>query len=112
MCVITDDTSVTVCHKVINATDSASKNVTNAIPTNMTNTISANVTASTVSKTSNDKKVRYKMNCYILNTVLSAIILLFLIAIIWYDYTKQCYYVTSSMIYENLKIFILRKYHK
>ena len=33
-------TSVIVCNKIINATDSASSNVTNALPINMANTIS------------------------------------------------------------------------
>ena len=36
-----------------------------------------------------DKKVRYKMNCYVFHAVLLAIILLFIIAIICYHYTKQ-----------------------
>ena len=42
--------------------DSVSKSVTNTILTNITNTISTTVT-STVSIKSNDKKVRYKIDC-------------------------------------------------
>ena len=43
--------------------------MTNIMPTNMTSTISTNV-ASTVSINSNDKKVTYKTNYYILNRFL------------------------------------------
>ena len=57
------------CDKIINDTGSVSTNVTNTIPTNMTNTILTNVT-NTVSINSNDKKVEYKMDCYILHTVI------------------------------------------
>ena len=52
--------------------------MTDSISTNMIKTMSTNVT-STVSITSDDKKLRYKRNCYILNTVL----------IICYHYAKQ-----------------------
>ena len=52
----------------------------------MTN-ISTNVT-STMSTNSDGKRVRYKIDCYILHTVLLVIISLFIIAIICYDYTK------------------------
>ena len=45
----------------MNVTDSVVINVTNAI--NMTNTISINI-ASTVSIESDDKKFRYKIDCY------------------------------------------------
>ena len=62
-----------MCDKIINATDSVSANVTNGILTNITNTISKNVT-SIVSINSDDKKVRCKMNFYILRTVLLVII--------------------------------------
>ena len=62
-----------VCDKIINATDSVSANVTNGILTNITNTMSTNIT-SIVSINSDDKKVRYKMNFYILSTVLLVII--------------------------------------
>ena len=55
-----------MCLEIINAADSAS--------TSMTNTILIN---------SADKKVRYKIDCYILHTF-SLVILLLIIAIIWY----------------------------
>ena len=84
-----------LCDKMINATDSVSKNIINiskniinTIPTNMTNIISTNV-ASTVSINSDDKKVRYKTDCYILHTVLLGIILLFIIIIIFCNYAKH-----------------------
>ena len=60
--------------------DSVSTNVTNTIPTNVANTVSTN---------SGDKKVKYKIDCYILHTFLLVIILLFIIAIICYHYTNQ-----------------------
>ena len=69
--------------KIINATDSVSANVTNAILTNITNTILTNVT-SIVSINSDDTKVRYKMNCYILRTVLLVVIWLFIITLTCY----------------------------
>ena len=62
-----------MCDEIINVTDSVSTNVINTILRNMTNTISINV-MSTVSKNSDDKKVRYKIDCYILHTVLLVII--------------------------------------
>ena len=42
-------------------------NVTYSVPTNVTDTIPTNVTSS-VSINSDDKKVRYEMDCYILHT--------------------------------------------
>ena len=75
-----------MCDEFINSTHSVSTNVTNAIQTNMTNIISTNVT-STLSMDSDDKKVRYKMDCYILHAILLVIILLFITTIICY-YTK------------------------
>ena len=51
-----NDTSVIVHDEIINATDSVSTNATKIIPTNATNTVSIN---------SDDKKIRYKMDCYI-----------------------------------------------
>ena len=50
--------------------DIVSTNMTNTIPKNMTNTISPNV-----STNSDDKEVKYQMDCYILYTVLLVIIL-------------------------------------
>ena len=47
------------------------------VSTNVTNTLSANVSAN-----SELKKVRYKMDCYIVHTILLVIILLFMITII------------------------------
>ena len=58
--------SVIVCNDIINVVN---------VKTYVTNTISTNVTR-TVSITSNDKKVRCKMDCYIFRTVLLVIILL------------------------------------
>ena len=67
---------------------SVSKNVTSTIRTNITNIIPTNVT-STVSINSDDKKAKYKMECYILHTFLLVIILLFIITIICYHYTNH-----------------------
>ena len=41
------------------------------------------------STNSEEKKVRNKMDCYILHTVLLVIILLFIIAVIYYHYAKR-----------------------
>ena len=38
---------------------------------------------------SDDKKVRYTMNCYIMHMVLLAIILMLVISIIYYNYAKH-----------------------
>ena len=81
------DSSVILCDEILNTTDSVSTNVTKTISTSMLDTISTNV-ASTVSINSGDKKVRYKIDCYILHTVLLLIILIFIIAIISYRYAK------------------------
>ena len=62
----------------------------NVSTTNVTNTISTNVT-STMSISSDDKKVRYKMDCYILHTFLLVTILLFMIAIkVLLNFVKRC----------------------
>ena len=69
--------SVIACDKVIYVMD--------IVPINMTSTIPKNISAN-----SDDKKVIYKINCYILHTtVLLVIILLLIIAIICYHYTKH-----------------------
>ena len=47
------------------------------------------VCASTMLTNSDDKKIRCKMACYILHTALLVIILLFIITIICYHYTKH-----------------------
>ena len=54
------------------------------ISTNVVNTTSTNV-----STNSDGKKVRYRIDCYILQRVLLMIILLFIIAIICYHYGKH-----------------------
>ena len=77
-----------MCDEIINVTDSVSTNVINTIIRNMTNTISINV-MSTVSKNSDDKKVRYKIDCYILHTVLLVTTWLYIITIICYHYVKH-----------------------
>ena len=67
------DNSVIVCDKIITVMDSISTNVTNTISVIATSTVSIN---------SDDKRVRYKMNCYILHTFYLATIVLFIIVII------------------------------
>ena len=62
--------------------------VIDIVSTNVIRIISANV-ASTMLTISDDKKVKYKTDCYILHTVLLAITLLLLIAIICYHYEKH-----------------------
>ena len=69
---ITDDDSVITCDEIINAADKVSTNVTSTVPKHFYN-----------------KNLRYKMDCYILHTVLLVIILLFVIDIICYHYAKQ-----------------------
>ena len=54
------------------------------VSTDMTNAIRTNMSAN-----SDGKKKRYKMDCYILHTVLLVITLLFIIAIICYHYAKH-----------------------
>ena len=58
------DESVIVWDEIKNAADSA-RNVTNNISTNVT---------STVPRTSDDEKVKYRMNCYILHKVVLVVI--------------------------------------
>ena len=62
--------------------------MTRTISTNKRSTISINVTRS-VPINFDDKKIKYKMDCYILHTFLLKMISLFLIAIICYHYTKH-----------------------
>ena len=50
----------------------------------MTNTIATNV-----SIIADDKKVRHKIDCYILHTILLVIILLLIITIMSYHYVKN-----------------------
>ena len=69
------DESVIVC-----ITDGVSTSVTNSVSTNVTRTKSINC---------DDKKIRYRMDCYILHTYLLVTIILFMIAIISYHYAKH-----------------------
>ena len=55
--------------------------------TNVANTITTNVTI--IVSINFHKKVRYKIDCYILHTILLVIILLLIIAIICYRYAKH-----------------------
>ena len=64
------------CDETINAADSVSTNLMSTASTNVTITASINF---------HNKKVRYKMDCYILHAVL----LLFMIALVCYHYTKR-----------------------
>ena len=76
-----------MCDEIINVTENVSTNVTNTITSNMTNTLSTNVMST--STNSDGKKVRREMGCYALHTVLLVTILLFIITIICYHYTKH-----------------------
>ena len=58
-------------------------NVMDILSTKMTNTVTINV-----STNSDGKKVRYKMDCYILHTVLLVIMLSLIITIICYHHSK------------------------
>ena len=80
----TIDDSLITFDKIIYAVDSVSTNVS----ANVTCTVPMN-TANTVSINFDDEKVGYKMNCYILNTVLLVLILLFIIAIVCRYCTKH-----------------------
>ena len=58
--------------------------VMDTVSTEMTNTIATNVSIN-----SDDKKVRYKINCYILHTILVVIILLLTVTVICCHYAKH-----------------------
>ena len=73
-----------MCDEIINAANILSTNV----PRNVSSAVSTNVT-STASINFHNKKLRYKMDCYILHTILLVTILLFINAIISYHYTKH-----------------------
>ena len=79
---------MSMCNEIINATDNVLATEANAIPENMTNSTSTNVTC-TMPTNSDGKKVRYKIDFYILQALLKVILLLFIIAIIYYLYTKH-----------------------
>ena len=74
-----DGDLVIVSNKIVNVANSVSTNITNTVPTNVTRTVSIN---------SDYKKVRYKMDYYILHTFLLVTILLFIMAHICYHYIK------------------------
>ena len=74
------DNSAIACDEIISVMD--------IVTTKMTNTTAANVT-STMLINSDCKKIRYKTDCYILHTVLLVTILLLIITIICYHYTKH-----------------------
>ena len=61
------------------AMDIVATYVTNTVPTNVSSTVSTNY----------HKKARYKMNCYILHTVLLVTKVLLIIAIICYHYANH-----------------------
>ena len=65
------------CVEVMYVLDSVSTNTTNNLPVSITNTIPTNITTNY-----EDKKVRYKIDCYILHAILLVIVLLFVTAII------------------------------
>ena len=70
------DTSVIMCDEIISVMDIVSTKMANTIVTN-------------VSRYSGNTKVRYKIDCYILHTVLLVIILLLTITITFYHYAKH-----------------------
>ena len=65
-----------MCDEIINAADRVSTNV----PTSVTSTVLTNF---------HNEKVRYKMDSYILDTILLVIILLCIITIFYYRYAKH-----------------------
>ena len=73
------DISVTAFDEIKYVLDIVLKNVENTIRTNVTSILSINFR----------KKVRYKIDCYILHTILLVIILPFITAIICYRYAKH-----------------------
>ena len=70
------DTLVIVCDEIIYVMYIAS--------TKKVNTVAANMSINYY-----DKKVKYKIDCYILHTVLFAIIFLVITTIIWYHYARK-----------------------
>ena len=64
------DESMFVGDEIVNVMDIVSKNATKTVPTNITNNTSTNAT-NTVLINSDDKNVRYKMNCYLLHNFIS-----------------------------------------
>ena len=80
---IIDDPMIT-CDEIINAANSVSTNVS----ANLMSTVSTNI-VSNASVNFHNKKVRYKMDFYILHTILLVLLLLFIITIICYHYAKH-----------------------
>ena len=74
--VIVNDTSVITCNEIISVMDIVSAKTTNT-------------TAANVSINSNDRKGKYKIDCYILHIILLAIILLSITTIICYHYARH-----------------------
>ena len=70
------DSSVVACDEIIS--------IMNIVSTKMTDAIAANVSINC-----HNKKVRRKNDCYIFHSVLLAIMLLLIIAIICYHYAKK-----------------------
>ena len=64
------DESMFVGDEIVNVMDIVSKNATKTVPTNITSNTSTNAT-NTVLINSDDKNVRYKMNCYLLHNFIS-----------------------------------------
>ena len=87
------DTSVTECDDIIIVIDTTAAKKTNTIATHVTSTASIN---------GHSNKVRY---CYILHTVLLAIMLVLIIIIICYHYAKKRYNIKWKIM--SLKKFIL-----
>ena len=82
-----------VFDEIMSVTDSVSTNVTNTLLANVINATAANLTniistkvTSTLPISSDNKKIKYEMNCYIFYTFLLVIISLFKITIICYYY--------------------------
>ena len=76
---ITEDSLIT-CDEFINDEDSVLTNISTNLSTNVTSNVSINVL---------NKKVRYKMGCYVLHAVLLVIISIFIVAVICYHYAKH-----------------------
>ena len=83
--------SLITCDKIISDVGIVSTKTTNTVTTNM-------------SINSNDKKVRYKVDCYILHTVLLVIILLLIITMIRFHHAK---YTSKQKSINNIKLKIM-----
>ena len=74
------DDPVIDCDKIVHVANSVRTNVTNTVAKNVTSTMSINFC---------NKKVRYKMDRFILDKFLLVTILLFIITTICYHYAKH-----------------------